>query len=226
MSTRDVITLLSAYVLGAIPFSHLITRWRTGLNIRQVGEGNVGARNVAHVVGIGWGALAATLDALKGLAAYLFARALGVPLPVLLLCCLAAMIGHDFPVFLHWQGGKGMAVILGFLLGFLPYSTLAGITVFGIAHLLLRDFNRSVVAGISAVIIMPLAFGYGIGMTAYVLALFLLLAVKKMIDLPHEHRVFYEHGWRGTSATPGWYREAEEQNLPIGDNQQVQAEQQ
>jgi len=210
MSGRDVTALLAAYLLGAIPFSYIIARWRTGLNIRQVGEGNVGARNVAHVVGMKWGMLAAILDGLKGLAAYLLARALNVPLPVLLLCGFAAVVGHDFSIFLHWQGGKGVAVSLGFLLGLLPHSTLAGVGVFGLAHLLMRDFNRSVVVGIAAVIFLPLALGYGPWMTAYTLALFLSLAVKKIIDLPHERQVWAEHGWEGTMARPGWYRE--EQN--------------
>ena len=207
--SRNVIALLTAYLLGAIPFSYIITRWRTGLDIRQVGEGNVGARNVAHVVGMKWGTLAAILDALKGLAAYLLASALDVPLSVLLLCGFAAVIGHDFSIFLHWQGGKGVAVSLGFLLGLLPYSTLAGLGVFGLAHLLLRDFNRSVVIGIAAVIFLPLAFGYGPWMTAYALILFVSLSIKKIIDLPHERRVWAEHGWQGT-ALPGWYKEHEQ----------------
>lgn len=207
MPGKYVPVLLAAYLLGAIPFSYIITRWRTGLNIRYVGEGNVGARNVAHVVGMKWGALAGLLDALKGLAAYLLARALDVPLPVLLLCGFAAVIGHDFSIFLHWQGGKGVSVSLGFLLGLLPYSTLAGLGVFCLAHLLLRDFNRSVVVGVAAVIFLPLAFGYGPLMTAYALILFVSLSIKKIIDLPHERRVWAEHGWKGTTARPGWYRD-------------------
>jgi glycerol-3-phosphate acyltransferase PlsY len=217
MSGKDGIVLLVAYLLGAIPFSYIITRWRTGLNIRQVGEGNVGGRNVAHVVGMKWGALAAILDALKGLAAYLLARALDVPPLVLLLCGFAAMIGHDFSIFLHWQGGKGVAVSLGFLLGLLPYSTLVGLGVLGVAHLLMRDFNRSVVVGIAAVIFLPLAFGYGPWMTAYALILFVSLSVKKAIDLPHERRVWAEHGWQGTTARPGWYKEEnEDRPAPAG----------
>jgi len=211
------LSLIAAYLLGAIPFSYIITRWRTGLNIRYVGEGNVGARNVAHVVGMKWGALAAILDALKGLAACLLARALDAPLPVLLLCGFAAVIGHDFSIFLHWQGGKGVAVSLGFLLGLLPYSTLAGLAIFGIAHLLMRDFNRSVVVGIAAVILLPLGFGYGPWMTTYALILFVSLSIKKIIDLPHERRVWAEHGWEGTTARPGWYKEEnEDQPAPAG----------
>jgi len=220
MSGRDVIVLLTAYLLGAIPFSYIITRWRTGLNIRHVGEGNVGARNVAHVVGMKWGILAAVLDTFKGLAACLLARALGAPLPVLLLSGFAAVIGHDFSIFLHWQGGKGVAVSLGFLLGLLPYSTLVGLGVFGVAYLLMRNFNRSVVVGIAAVIFLPLAFGYGPWMTAYALILFVSLSIKKIIDLPHERRVWAECGWQGT-ARPGWYKEheqnrGEDQPTPAG----------
>jgi glycerol-3-phosphate acyltransferase PlsY len=58
--------VLAAYLLGSIPFSHLITTWRTGLVIREFGEGHVGSRNVWHVVGPRWGVLTFVLDTLKG----------------------------------------------------------------------------------------------------------------------------------------------------------------
>src|SRR5258708_40003259 len=73
------ILVLFAYLLGSLPFSQLITSWRTGLNLREVGEGSVGSRNVWHVVGPEWGLAAFALDACKGLGALEVARAARVP---------------------------------------------------------------------------------------------------------------------------------------------------
>src|SRR5258708_9842407 len=90
------ILVLFAYLLGSIPFSQLITQWQTGLNLREVGEGNVGSRNVWHVVGPGWGLLAAVLDTLKGLVPYRLATAFFPPSGVLL-AGVAVLLGHHFP---------------------------------------------------------------------------------------------------------------------------------
>jgi len=74
----DLLAVLLAYLLGAIPFSYLVARWKAGINIYEHGEGNVGARNVYHVVGPKWGVLAGVLDVGKGTAACLLARHLAV----------------------------------------------------------------------------------------------------------------------------------------------------
>jgi len=123
---QDVFSVLIAYLLGAIPFSYLIARWRAGIDIRERGEGNVGARNVYHVVGPVWGVLAGLLDTGKGLAAYLVADRLAFSPTAVLLCGFAAPLGHNFSLFLRFRGGKGVATTMGFLLGFLPFSTLSG----------------------------------------------------------------------------------------------------
>lgn len=202
----EIGAIVLGYLLGAIPFAYLITRWRTGLNIREVGEGNVGARNVWHVAGRWWGLLVAVLDIGKGLAAVLLARALGVSEIGQLLAGPAAIIGHAFPVFLRFQGGKGVATLAGVLLAWAPFSTLTGLALFGVAQLFLRDFNRSVVVGFLAAIVLPPAFGYSWWIGAYALGLSLMLAVKKWLDLAHEREVWKRSGWQG-EARPGWYRD-------------------
>ena len=104
------------YLLGSIPFSYLIARlWR--VDLRQVGSGNVGATNVLRSVGPWPGALAFLLDFLKGwLAVYLAFLAGGDPIFVLSLG-LAVIIGHTYPIFLGFKGGKGAATGLGVLPG-------------------------------------------------------------------------------------------------------------
>jgi len=210
MIGNDICILAMAYLLGSVPFAYIVTKWRTGLDIREVGEGNVGARNVWHVVGPTWGALVAVLDVSKGFLALQVARSLGASEVTLLWVGFALLLGHGFPVFLRGRGGKGVAVTIGFLLGLLPLSTLAGLAIFALAHLLFRDFNRSVNVGVAAIIFLPLAFGQSPWMVLYVLSLFLWMGIKKTLDLPHEREVWARSGWKG-DARPGWYHpEAEE----------------
>src|SRR5215469_6029531 len=126
MNPGDIILVLVAYLLGSIPFSQLITSWRTGVNLREVGEGNVGSRNVWHVAGPAWGLAAFGLDTCKGLGAVELARAARVPEVVALLCGVVALLGHQFSIFLQGHGGKGLATGLGALLAVNPLSGLGG----------------------------------------------------------------------------------------------------
>jgi len=204
----DMLLVLVSYLIGGIPFSHLIARWRAGVDIRERGEGNVGARNVYHVVGPAWGALAAFLDVAKGLAVYLIARRLAISSTTVLVCGFAAPLGHNFSPFLHFQGGKGVATTTGFLLGYSPLSTLAGALLIVLAYLITRDMNKALVIGIPAIIFLPPLFGARLWTPLYVLCLFLLLAVKKVIDAPHERVVWAQDPWR--EGQPGFHKEPAE----------------
>ncbi len=128
--------ILAAYLIGAIPFGLLIGRLR-GMDIRQAGSGNIGATNVARLLGARWGALAFALDVLKGLIPVLVAgRALEpfVPsaptpapwwlYPVWLTVGLACVVGHILPVYLRLRGGKGVSTSLGVVLGLWPIFTI------------------------------------------------------------------------------------------------------
>src|SRR5260221_1938610 len=138
------ILLLFAYLLGSIPFSQLITSWRMSLNLREVGEGNVGSRNVWHVVGPEWGLAAFALDAFKGIGALEGARAARAPEALALLCGVGALLGHHLPSFLRSHGGKGLATALGALLVVTPLSRVGGLAVLGLVYLLTRAFNPRV----------------------------------------------------------------------------------
>jgi glycerol-3-phosphate acyltransferase PlsY len=205
----DIGALIIAYLIGSIPTAYLVTRFRTGQDIRQVGEGNAGARNVWHVAGRGWGVLVGVLDISKGFVAYHVTRSLGASQAALLLSGFAVVLGHNFP-FLRWQqGGKGVAATLGFLLGLLPRSTVLGIAIAALAQLWLRDVNRSIVVVCVSLVLLPLAFGEPLLMSLYVMALMLTMALKKVIDLTHERGVFAHSGW-SDGATPGFFGKGED----------------
>jgi len=200
--------MLCAYLIGSIPFSHLIARWRTGLNLRDVGEGNVGSRNVWHVVGPAWGILAGVFDVLKGFVCYLVASAL-LPTAGALAVGVAVLLGHQFPIFLRGRGGKGLATALGVLLAVSPLSTLTGLTIFVLASLALRNFNTSVVPGIIAIIVLPPLFHQPLWVSVYALGVALLLALKKALDHQHDEQVWATHPWQG-GATPGFSRASDD----------------
>jgi acyl phosphate:glycerol-3-phosphate acyltransferase len=211
MYIRILLFIAAAYLCGSTPFSHLITRWRTGLAIYEVGEGNVGSRNVWHVAGPVWGVLAFVLDTLKGLGVFLGGVALSLPLAAIGLGGIAVMVGHQFSLFLHGQGGKGLATIGGFMLGLSPLSTICALALMGLAYLFFHDFNPSIIVAALGIIFLPLLSGQPLEVSLYALALGLLAGLKKLLDRPHEAHVWASHPWE-SQAKPGFHQ-AEGHNL-------------
>ena len=125
--------VLAAYLLGAIPNGLLIAKAR-GIDLRRTGSGNIGATNVFRCVGKGWGILAFVLDALKGFVpAFFFPRLVaGAPDWLGLACGVAAVAGHNWPVWLGFKGGKGVATSAGMLLGIAPAAVGIGFGVFAV----------------------------------------------------------------------------------------------
>lgn len=140
MSWIPCATLMAAaYLVGSIPFAFLIGRCR-GVDIRAVGSGNVGATNVARTLGLGWGVATFLLDAAKGwlpaaLGPSLCERWSGVaPPPALGLAFgVAAVMGHAWPVWLRFRGGKGVATTAGVLVGIAPAAAAVGLGVWVVA---------------------------------------------------------------------------------------------
>lgn len=113
-------TLVVAYLLGSIPFSLLAGRL-AGVDLRTVGSGNLGATNVFRTLGRSAGIAVMALDISKGTAAVLIARAL-TPDPWPLAAAALAILGHVFPVWTRFKGGKGVAVAAGTLIGLAPVT--------------------------------------------------------------------------------------------------------
>jgi len=111
--------LISAYLLGSIPFGYLIGRKAGKMDIRTEGSGNIGATNVARVIGLKWGVLVFVLDLLKGVLPPLILLALtSSSKPFLFIFAgLAAVCGHNWPLFLGFKGGKGVSTSLGAVIG-------------------------------------------------------------------------------------------------------------
>ncbi len=141
-----LLLIAGSYLLGAVPFGLLVARWAAGIDIRDHGSGNVGATNVVRTLGKKIGYSVFVCDVLKGLVPVLLARRLEgaagaaewVPsLP--LLCGVAAILGHVFPVYLRFKGGKGVATMFGVFLGVAWTATLiagaAWLTAYGVSRI-------------------------------------------------------------------------------------------
>jgi len=106
-----------AYILGSIPFGLIVGRLVKGVDLRRYGSGNIGTTNVMRVLGGGWAALVFAFDAAKGLAPVAVAQRAGLEPEVVALVAFLAVAGHNWPVFLRFRGGKGVATSLGALAG-------------------------------------------------------------------------------------------------------------
>ncbi|ETT44116.1 MULTISPECIES: glycerol-3-phosphate 1-O-acyltransferase PlsY [unclassified Paenibacillus] len=110
----ELLVIVISYLLGSISFSVLLARLLKGIDIRQYGSGNAGATNTLRVMGKGPAILVLFLDVLKGIAAvWLGTWAGGWGSWVAVVCGLAAIIGHNWPVYFHFRGGKGIATTIG-----------------------------------------------------------------------------------------------------------------
>ncbi len=135
MIYQCVIFIVTAYLLGSIPFGKLIAKRVARINITQRGSGNIGATNVARELGITWGLVTLLLDMLKGfLPVFLYAHYIlqaGIEFETCLSAIgLAALLGHQFSIFMRFRGGKGVATAIGIYLVISPLACLIAVIVF------------------------------------------------------------------------------------------------
>lgn len=133
--TLWLLTLTMAYLLGSIPFGYVLVRLFRHQDVRATGSGNIGATNVARSGGKGLGLLTLLLDALKGylaviLAMHLAPSTLHGPSPLAVAAAVTAVLGHVFPVWLGFRGGKGIATALGVFVALVPWVAVAALVLF------------------------------------------------------------------------------------------------
>lgn len=156
---RTLVVLAGSYLLGCLVAGYYLVRLRTGADVRELGSGNAGARNVARTYGRGLAAATFAVDALKAAAAVVLARALGGDVWLGALALLGVVLGHVFPAPLGFRGGKGAASAIG---GFPLVDPLAAAIAVAVgAGLLLigRPFTRSGLAAIALAPVVSLALG-------------------------------------------------------------------
>jgi len=154
VTPTTILLLAAAYFLGSIPFGLLLARVFAGSDIRKSGSGNIGATNVARVAGPAAGIFTLLLDATKGSAAvWLVIRFTEHSSTLMTLAGVIALLGHCFPVWLKFKGGKGVATALGVFLMLAPMAALGALLVFIVVTLAWRYVS---LGSVSAAAAMPL----------------------------------------------------------------------
>src|SRR5213595_3894307 len=156
----SAVFLLGSYLLGSIPFGYLAGRLQ-GIDIRQAGSCNVGATNVVRLLGKRYGYPVFALDVLKGFAAVKISMLMATGRPPEwnspeifgILAAMSSVLGHLYPPWLKFKGGKGVATSAGALLALTPVATLIGVAIWAIVFWLTRYVS---LASITAAVVLPI----------------------------------------------------------------------
>ena len=151
------LVVVASYLFGSIPFGYLAGRL-AGMDIRKVGSGNIGATNIVRVLGKRYGYPVFALDFLKGLAAVVFASMVArteqppwaSPQTFGIFAAVSAVVGHSFPLWLKFRGGKGVAVSAGALFGLMPLATLVGVAIWILVFFTTRYVSAASIAAAMA----------------------------------------------------------------------------
>ena len=191
---EEVIAVAVGYLVGSIPFAFLLSR-RRGIDLRSVGSGNVGAANVLRTSGVRAGVLAMLLDAGKGALAVLAAERLAVGPATPVAAGLASIIGHIYPVWLRFRGGKGVATAAGVFAVLSPTGLGVASIVFLLAVWVTRYISVGSIAGAVTVAIVA-ATGEAPGVVA-------LGAAMAALVIIHRHRANLRRIVSGTERRVG-----------------------
>jgi glycerol-3-phosphate acyltransferase PlsY len=178
MVLKSVLSIIIAYLLGAIPFAYIAGRWKKGMDIRHTGGGNVGATNVLREVGTGAGLLVLAADILKGALAVFVAKWFGVSTLIIFIAGLAAVIGHNWSIFIGFGGGKGGATTIGVFFALVPIYTAAAFGVMVVVAFLTSNLRLSMAAGFIALPFLLWGFGESGSIIAYSAGLPLLAGLR------------------------------------------------
>jgi glycerol-3-phosphate acyltransferase PlsY len=154
------VLLVGSYLLGSIPFGYLAGRLG-GIDIRQVGSGNIGATNVVRALGKAYGYPVFALDFLKGFTAVKISMLMAPGRPPEwnspeifgIVAAISSVLGHSYPPWLKFKGGKGVATSAGALLALTPIATLVGVAIWIIVFWLTRYVS---LASITAAVVLPI----------------------------------------------------------------------
>ena len=154
--------ILISYLIGSIPFSLIFAKLLKGVDVRRRGTGNVGATNTLVTAGRGAGILAVMFDITKGFAAVILARFLIGSDWSVVLAGVAAIVGHDFPVYLKFTGGKGISTTTGAIMAINPYVMLTSLLLYLVFIVITRYLILSSLLALAAIPVLFFLFKDGL----------------------------------------------------------------
>ena len=167
----EALAIIIGYLLGSIPFAYIAGRLIKGVDIRQAGGGNVGALNVMREVGTAAGLGVLLADMAKGAVAVLIAQWLGLSLIFMFIVGFAAVVGHNWPVFLKFNGGMGAATTMGALCALAPIEFAISFAIIVLVVLITSNFRLGMGVGLAFLPLIIWGFGGAGSLIAYSVAL-------------------------------------------------------
>ncbi|MGA2670993.1 MAG: glycerol-3-phosphate acyltransferase [Dehalococcoidia bacterium] len=183
----DILSIIIGYLLGSIPTAYIVARKRKGIDIRNVGSRNMGAANVMREIGTREGIFVGLIDIAKGAGAILIVQTLNISELWVFGAGFAALVGHNFPVFAGFRGGKGSATVIGIFLVLAPLSMLVTLVIVAIPFFTTRKFSAAILIGIALVVVgfalLPLfiwLFEDSLMLVRYLLAIGIFMLVRNL----------------------------------------------
>jgi glycerol-3-phosphate acyltransferase PlsY len=186
MVVEFILLILFGYLMGAIPTAYLLARWRRRIDLRRHGSGNVGGANLVKL-GARWLAVAVVIfDIGKAMPAVAVANVIGLDIWQQVVIGIAAVVGHNWPVFLRFSGGRGIATIMGVALivpvlnGYIPWSLIAFIAIMLINLFTVRNIPVGIGICVALMPIISWAVGEPLAITLGFVAMFVIMIIRRL----------------------------------------------
>lgn len=180
--------IVAAYLLGSIPSAYIVGRLMRGMDLTEVGDGRIGMANTYRRVGLKGAIIVGAMDAGKGAAPVLLAQGLGLPLPAVLAVGLAAVIGHNWSVFLRFKGGKGALTTYGVLVSLMVWQFFIALALAGVFYLLTHRSGTSTAILFGSLTVLNLVTGSLVLLSISPLIMSLPMVLKHIL-IPKTNRI-------------------------------------
>jgi len=180
MAINAIIAIVVGYLLGSIPFAYIAGRLKKGVDIRQVGGSNLGALNTLREIGLLPGLMVLIADIAKGSLTVLIAQWLNLSLIWIFVAGFACVVGHVWPVFLKFKGGRGAATTIGVFLGLVPPEAAISLAIMIIVIIVTSNFRLAITIGLAFLPLIVWQLDGSVMLIAYSLALPVFLAIRNL----------------------------------------------
>lgn len=178
-----IIYIFCAYLCGSINFAYIITKMAVNVDIRKVGSNNPGTTNVLRIAGKWPAIFTLILDAFKGFVVVFFAIYINDSFSYSIIVCFAVLLGHIFPIFFGFKGGKGVATGLGVFLALMPMPTVIAFSIFVLVFLCFSYVSLSSICAALSLPIVSYFCGYSLEPRIFSFAIAMLIIYKHKANL-------------------------------------------
>ncbi len=190
MAIEFGLLIAGAYLLGSVPTAYLVAKWSRSVDIRRYGSGNVGATNLLALTSKRLTIPVIVFDLVKGAIMVLVAQTVGLSIAQQITVGIAAIIGHSWPVFLRFNGGRGVLTSIGVILAtppinwMMPWGGLIGLAIFFCLYLTLHNVPLGTFIAVAALPLISWLIGEPTPLTLGYLAILLLLIIRRLLARP------------------------------------------